>query len=288
MSIADPTGASPGACARPHRAGRSEESFVFEGEKRAYQIFIPSSYDGTRRAPVVFEFHGYGSDALEQLYYGDFMPLANRDGFIVVAPDGQGSPLHFNLTGERGLQDDVAMVGALLDHVEATLCVDPARVYATGMSDGGAMTSVLACQHADRFAAFGAVAVVVYLPGCGGTHHIAITVFSGTADPIVPFKGGTVACCGGATLGPPSSAMAGWAAHDGCAATPTDDQLGTQVDRRTWAGCAGNGDVVYYIIEGGGHTWPGAIPIPFLGLTTRQINASDTIWAFFQAHPLAA
>jgi polyhydroxybutyrate depolymerase len=44
---------------------------------------------------------------------------------------------------------------------------------------------------------------------------------------------------------------------------------------------------VLYSIIGGGHTWPGAIPLPKFGLTTTQINASATIWAFFAAHPLA-
>jgi len=288
-TAAPTTAAGAAVCAPPHGPGLSVQSFVFDGERRTYQLYVPMSYDGAHRVPAVFEFHGYGSNAFEQVYYGNFMPLANRYGFIIVAPNGQGRPLHFNLTGEPGLQDDVAMVGALLDHVEATMCVDPDRVYATGMSDGGAMSSVLACKDADRFAAFGAVAVVLYSPGCGGTRHTAIAAFSGTADPIVPFNGGTVRCCGGPSVAAAPVAMADWAAHDGCASPPTDDQLSSQVDRRTWAGCDGTGSVVFYVIDGGGHTWPGsAFPIPFLGMTTEQISASDTIWAFFEAHPLAA
>ncbi len=279
--------AGAGGCDRPHAAGLSAQSFVFDGARRTYQLYVPARYDGHHAVPVVFEFHGYSSDAFQQVVYGDFRPLADRDGFLIVAPDGQGDPRHFNLTAEPGLQDDVAMVMALLDHVTATFCVDTRRFYATGMSDGGAMTSVLACQHPDRFGAFGAVAVVLYLPGCGGSRPVAIAAFSGTADPIVPFEGGRVRCCGGATLGAAPAAMAGWAGHDGCAATPTDTTLGTEVVRRTWTGCRG-GAVTFYIIEGGGHTWPGAaIPVPFLGLTTHQVDASSTIWAFFAAHPLA-
>ena len=116
--------------------------------------------------PVVFDFHGFGSNAVQQMVYGNFKPEADRDDFLIVAPDGQvPADRHFNLSGEPGLQNDVQMVGALLDHIEATFCVDTERVYATGMSDGGAMTSVLACRMRNRFAAFGAVALV--LP-CGG------------------------------------------------------------------------------------------------------------------------
>jgi polyhydroxybutyrate depolymerase len=273
-------------CARPHATGQSAESFDFEAQTRTFQLYVPAAYDGTRAVPVVFNFHGYGSNAMQQMVYGNFKPLADRDNFLVVAPDGQGKPLHFNLNGERGAQDDIAMVVALLDHIEATLCVDARRVYSTGMSDGGAMTSVLACKLSDRFAAFGAVAVILFLPGCGGSTPTAIAAFMGTDDPVVPFDGGKVRCCGGATLGSAPDAMAGWASHDGCATDFHDERLGTEVRKRTWTGCQPGGEAVFYIIDGGGHTWPGSIPIKSFGLTTTQIDASATIWDFFNAHPL--
>ena len=273
-------------CARPHAAGQSAETFDFDGQARTFQLYVPASYDGTRVVPVVFNFHGFGSNAVQQMAYGNFKPLADRDDFLIVAPDGQGDSRHFNLTNESGLQDDVAMVGALLDHIEDTFCVDAKRVFSTGMSDGGAMTSVLACRESDRFAAFGAVAVVVFVPGCGGSHPIAITAFSGTEDPIVPFNGGAVHCCGGSVLGAAPDTMASWAAHDGCATESNDTQIGTEVRKRTWSGCQVGGEVVFYIIDGGGHTWPGSIPLDALGKTTTQIDASATIWDFFKAHPL--
>jgi len=272
-------------CLRPGVAGQSAQAFDFEGQSRTYQLYVPHGYDSSRPTPLVFEFHGYGSNAVQQVFYGDFRPLADRDGFLIVAPDGQGKDQHFNLTGEPGLQDDVAMVGALLDHIEAAFCVDARRVYATGMSDGGAMSSVLACRAADRFAAFGPVAVVVYVPACTSIRPVAIAAFSGTADPIVPFNGGQVQCCGGAVIGGAPDAMARWAQHDACSPSFREDRLGTEVRRRTWSGCQGHGAAVLYIIDGGGHTWPGAIPFAPLGLTTQQIRASDTIWAFFKSHP---
>lgn len=277
---------SPGSCGAPHAAGQSSERFVFEGVPRTYQLYVPRRYGGTQRVPVVFEFHGYGSNAAQQVFYGDFRPLAERDGFLIVAPDGQGATPHFNLTGEPGLQDDIAMVNALLEHIEAVFCVDTQRVYATGMSDGGAMSSVLACRDADRFAAFAPVAVVVY-PGCTAARPVAITAFSGTADPIVPFNGGQVQCCGGATVPAAPDSMAGWARFDGCAPAFVEERLGTEVRRRTWSGCRAGGTVVFYIIDGGGHTWPGAVPFGSLGLTTQQIKATDTIWDFFKARSLA-
>jgi polyhydroxybutyrate depolymerase len=249
---------------------------------------VPAAYDGSRPVPVLFNFHGYGSNAVEQMVYADFRPLADRDDFIIVAPDGQdGGSRHFNLSGEPGLQNDIQMVGALLDHIEAQLCVDTQRVYSTGMSDGGAMSSVLACVSADRFAAFAPVAVVVYPMVCSNTRRLAFMGFSGTADPIVPFQGGAVHCCGMPVLGAPSDAMSMWAAHNDCDPKFTEERLGTEVRRRTWNNCKDGSAAVFYIIDGGGHTWPGsAFSPPQLGLTTKQINASQTIWDFFEQHPL--
>jgi poly(3-hydroxybutyrate) depolymerase len=183
---------------------------------RTYQLYVPAAYDGSRPVPVVFDFHGYGSNALQQMGYGDFRPLADRDDFIIVAPDGQDrGGRHFNLAGEPGLQNDIQMVGALLDRIETQFCVDTLRVYSTGMSDGGAMSSVLACLSADRFAAFAPVAVVLYPMVCNNTRRLAFEGFSGTADPVVPFEGGAVRCCGMPVLGAPSDAMSMWAAHNG-------------------------------------------------------------------------
>lgn len=276
-------------CTRPHRAGQTTETFDFEGRLRTYELYVPASYDGAHQVPVVFDFHGFGSNAQQQMAYANFKPEADRDGFLIVAPDGQGDGAgrHFNLTGEAGLQDDVAMTNALLDHLDASMCVDAARVYATGMSDGGAMTSFLACRASDRFAAFGPVAVILFIPGCSPPRPIAITAFMGTADPIVPFDGGQVQCCGGVTLGAAPDAMAKWAAHDGCSETFVDARLDTEVRKRTWSGCQPSGEVTFYIIDGGGHTWPGSIAIDRLGLTTKQIDASATLWDFFKSHALA-
>lgn len=260
----------------------------FEGQDRTYELYVPPKYTGRQAVPVVFNFHGFGSNAKQQMLYGNFRPEADRDDFLIVAPDGQNpAARHFNLTGEKGLQNDVQMVGALLDHVEAQLCVDSRRVYSTGMSNGGAMTSTLACAMPKRFAAYAAVAVVLYSRGCAAETPVAIAAFSGTADPVVPFAGGRVKCCGGASLPAPTASMTGWAAHNECAAK-REIKIGTDVVLTRWTGCSGTSAVDFYVIQGGGHTWPGSIPIASLGKTTQTINASAVIWQFFQAHVQAA
>lgn len=272
---ASPPAAPTSGCGRRHPAGLSAQAFTFAGVTRTYQLYVPATYRGDHRVPVVFEFHGYGSNAHLQVLYGDFRPFADREDFLIVAPDGQGGTRHFNLTGEPGLQDDVAMVGALLDRIEVMFCVDPTRVYSAGMSDGAAMTDVLACRASDRFAAFAPVALLAYRPGCRA-HAAPIVGFAGTADPVVPFGGGHVNCCGRPRVGSAAGAMAGWAGHNGCARAPVDTRLDARTVRRVWSGC--RGDVVFYIMEGGGHSWPGALD--------DRIDASRVIWDFFRAHPL--
>jgi polyhydroxybutyrate depolymerase len=280
-----PTTARRAGCARPHAAGQFSQSFTFKGVARTYELYVPKTYQGTKKVPLVLNFHGYGSDAVQQMAYGDFKPLADRDDFLIVAPNGQvPGNRHFNISGEAGLQNDIEMVSALIDHIEVTLCVNPKRVYSTGMSDGGAMTSVLACRMSDRIAAFAPVALVLT---CGATKAVPIVAFAGTADPVIQFNGGKVNCCGGPTLGSEPDAMASWAATDHCAVKFREKHLDTEVTRRRWTGCDRRSAAIFYIIEGGGHTWPGSIPIDRLGMTTKQIDASETIWKFFKGRSLA-
>jgi polyhydroxybutyrate depolymerase len=259
----------------------------FGGAARDFILYVPAIYQGNSGVPVVFDFHGYGSSAAQQIVYGDYRPLADREGFLVVAPDGQGegSRRHFNLGNEAGLADDVAFTLAILDQLEGELCIDASRVFSTGMSDGGAMTSILACRASDRFAAFGPVAVVIYVPQCDAARSVAIAAFMGTADPIVPFGGGPVHCCDHSVVPAASASMAGWASHNGCK-TAADTKVSSQVVIRQWKGCKPGADVRFYMIQGGGHTWPGArFDVPVLGLTTKEISATDTLWSFFVAHP---
>jgi len=281
-----PATTATGVCTRPHPSGQTTQAFLFDGRIRTYQLYVPPAYTGGRAVPVVFNFHAFGSNAREQMVYGNFKPEADQYDFLIVAPDGQvPGDRHFNLTGEPGLQNDVQMVDALLDRIESQFCVDPRRVFSTGMSDGGGMTSALACTMYTRFAAFAPVALQAYRPGCGGNAAIPIEAFKGTADPIVPYNGGVTRCCGHQVVGSAPKAMASWAAHNGCTGY-TDTMIGNDVSKRVWTGCRTRGNVIFYRVIGGGHTWPGSIPIGLLGKTTNAISASELIWQFFQAHPL--
>lgn len=272
--------------------GGSEGAIDFGGIERTYLLHVPASYDRAKPTPVVFNFHGYGSSAAAQMAYADFRPLAEREGFLVVAPNGQGASRRFTLLGATATEaDDVEFAVALLDHLARQLCIDERRVFATGMSNGGALSSVIACRASDRFAAVGAVAAMIYVPPCGdaGRRPAPIVGMMGDADPVVPYAGGQVRCCGNPNIPAAPDTIANFAKRSACDEPPEERRPKPTIAHRVWTGCHAANAVELYTIEGGGHTWPGAafdLASRGLGATTQELVATETLWAFFEAHPL--
>ena len=295
--VASTTTTGPAAGCDPARPRPADTAgtLPFGGIERRYTLHLPPSYgDGTIPHPLVFDFHGHGSSAGVQLAYSAIGPVADRHGFVVVAPEGQGRPAHFTLLGATPTEaDDVEFATALLDHLAtAQLCVDATRVYALGMSNGGALSAVLACRAGDRFAAVGAVAAVIHLPQpCRDAGRVApISAFMGTGDPVVPYAGGRVNCCGNPSIPSTESTMQAFADRAGCAPDPATARPTPTVEHRAWTGCNPGAAVELHVVEGGGHTWPGS---PFdaggrgLGPSTPDLPATELLWAFFERHRLA-
>jgi len=281
---ADPR-AVAGACSRalPVAAGTTERQISVDGSIRSYLLHIPPSYNGVRRLPVVVTFHGLGANAQEQLALSDFPAVADRDGFVVVAPQSRGPGWDF-LTPPSRPRSDAAFIVALMAELPSVACVDPHRYYATGISNGAAVVFALACANVGGFAAYGAAAGAFYNPACDRAPPQPIVYFHGTADPLVPIGGGKVF---GITVAPARESMDDWAAHNGCAAAPRQSVIGSDVTLLAWTGCRDGADVDYYVITGGGHAWPGAPPAiarvadRFFGHTTETISASQIMWDFF-------
>jgi polyhydroxybutyrate depolymerase len=256
--------------------------------------------------PLVVDFHGYSEGAATEALATQFSPLAQRDGFLVAFPNGTGTPIAWN-TATTPSNPDLHFVTAMLDHLEATQCIDEARVYATGLSQGAFMTSTMACAMSARFAAVAPVAGIELPKPCATSRPVPILAFHGTADPILHFNGGLgrQVLQDDVTVDPkplpklPKARLNGpgypanvraWAAKDGCAATPTDTKLSPHVIHRVYS-CPPGVAVEFDIILGGGHTWPGSAfdneIRKFVGHTTTEINATTTIWAFFQQFHLS-
>jgi polyhydroxybutyrate depolymerase len=255
--------------------------------------------------PLVLDFHGLAEGAALHSELSGFGTLGQQDGFVVAFPEGIDDPVRWDTADLGPSNPDLQYVAALLDALESNLCIDTSRVYASGFSDGAYMVSLLACTMANRFTAIGAVSGLQLPSHCAASRRMPVITFHGTADPILYFNGGVDSANldellgGGQSVPAPTAAsepadldgpgvpsnVRAWAARDGCGTDPTDAVLSSQVILRHYL-CPARTGVEFYIIVGGGHTWPGTevdeAPSADVGMTTSQIDATTVMWSFFR------
>ena len=274
-----------------YAANRDNGSVVSSGEKRDYLLYVPRSYDRSRPTPLVISMHGAGLWGAAQRETSQWNELADRRGFIVVYPSGVGGKgvRIWRTEPGSGQMKDVRFISELIDTLKASYNIDPTRIYANGLSNGGGMSFVLSCTLSDRIAAVGMVAAAQITPWSWCTDHRAVPMiaFHGTADPEVPYKGGSSWISPRPFPNVPRWA-ANWARRNRCGPNPVESTVAADVTRRAYTNCADDAAVVLYTIQGGGHTWPGGTPLPkwFVGRTTRSIDATSLMWSFFGEHPL--
>jgi polyhydroxybutyrate depolymerase len=283
-----PLAATSTGCGKapPASPGTSvEEQLRVDNVPRSYLLHVPLGYQPTHPTPLMLSFHGHGSTAFIQQRMTGFSVLADRDGFLAVYPQGTigkdkatgwaTGPLTYPQV------DDVAFVRDLLAHLRATLCVDPHRIDASGFSNGGGMTALLACKLPGQIAAFATVSGS-YFPvdgGCSPGRAVPILEIHGTADRTVSYVGNPTRL-----LPPVPIWLAQWAARDGCLSQPQVFLNSSNVVGKQWQGCASGAAVVHYEIIGGRHVWPTTLPG---SESNRHLSTAALIWAFCQAHPLA-
>jgi polyhydroxybutyrate depolymerase len=178
----------------------------------------------------------------------------------------------------------------LIDTLEAAYNIDPTRIYANGVSNGGGMAFVLSCALSDRIAAVGMVAAAQSLPWNWCTDHrpVPMIAFHGTADPIIPYNGGRSPVPPGELFPSVPTWTANWARRNQCGTNPIESVVAADVTRLEYTNCADEAAVVLYTVQGGGHSWPGGKPLPewIVGPTSRSIDATSRMWAFFREHQL--
>jgi polyhydroxybutyrate depolymerase len=298
-----PTPTDPPPTCPSLTAGVNEVTLSAGGAEHAVRVFVPTAYAG-RPLPVVLDWHGLGSNGTEQAMFSGYEAVAEAEGFLVVhptgVPDDPAGPNSWQLVPVvEGERDDLAFADALIDDLIANWCADPARVYSTGMSNGGFFTARLVCELADRIAAAVSVAGLFHPDSCAPARPVPYTAFHGTDDEAVPFHGG-----GGSVPRPPDSPewyrlfgeqvipeeFAQFAAAASCATAATTTEIGTDVLEHEYTGCAGGTPITFFEIVGGGHTWPGS-PMAeqvrnWLGYTTDTVDATTDGWAFMSQHTL--
>jgi polyhydroxybutyrate depolymerase len=275
---------------------KTNGTIISSGVTRRYLLYVPKTYDRSKPTPLVISMHGRGTWPAVEMHISRWNEVADEHGFLVVYPAGSGAfwggfrpgPQAWHM-GPRSLGRDVSFISDLIDELQAEYNIDPTRIYADGLSNGGGMAFALSCRLSDRIAAVGAVAAAqAFLPvdRCGDSRPVATVAFHGTADPLAPYNGGSSPISPG--LFPD---IQDWTARverrNQCKGDPSDTRITASVRRLAYANCAENADVILYSVEGGGHTWPGGKPLPewLVGRTTREINATSVMWEFFMQHP---
>lgn len=245
------------------------------GRERTYLIHVPPSYDGSQPVPLVLNFHGLGSTGAQQHAYSGLVPIAEREGFLLVSPDGVNNSWLI----AAGV-NDIEFTRDLVAELANTFCIDRGAVFSTGMSNGGFMSAALACVAGDIVAAVAPVAgVLAASPNC--REPVPFLQFHGKDDHVVPYEGGTITATGGPFAGI-ERIMAGWAMHNGCEGEPRTSEAAPLVNLVEFEGC--EAPTAHYVVVDGGHSWPGASPVPRLGRTTQAISASELMWEFFVAN----
>lgn len=181
------TTAGPCAPARPHAAGRTTVTLQSGGMNRSYILHVPPAYDGTKPLPLVFDIHGFTSFASEQLARSKWDKMADKEGFVLIAPDGIGMSWNAGNCCGGNKQDDVSFFRDMVEKTTSELCIDDKRVYVSGHSNGGAMTYRLACEAADIFAAVAPVCGGMFMSvsPCNPSRAIPVMGIRSTGDPTV-------------------------------------------------------------------------------------------------------
>ena len=281
-------------------AGDHTRELTVDGRKRSYTVHVPKSYDRKKRTPVVLIFHGAGANADKIRRRCGMDKKSDQAGFLAVYANGTGigKLLTFNSGGlskriAKRWPNDVKYVDKLLDDLQRVVNVDPKRVYATGLSNGGMMCYRMAAELSHRIAAIAPVAGTLCLEKPRPKRPVPIIHFHGTKDRIVPFAGPNKIAKKVLAFKSVDETISIWTKINRCERQPVERKLkdkaddGTRVIQRIYRAKQGGADVILVIIEGGGHTWPGRpTRNRFLGKSTKDISANDMIWNFFKRHRL--
>jgi len=285
---------------------------------RTFEYYIPSSYDGSEAVPLLFSFHGLGSSGPEQIDLTKFDVLAEQEGFIAVFPDATrldpadprwsaysaslpaltGSNIMWNCGDITGIPiaplqyhagiDDLGFVKAMLNWFETNYNINESEIYSTGMSNGAMFSYFLAFYVPDVFAAIAPVCAPMMLNlGVNATTTPApmtVIVVRGDSDPVIPEPGECGLICDNFSFST-NETIAYWCEVDGITAEPVETVWGptsedaTIVHRYVYSGGMNGTQVILYMVDGGGHTWPGGpLYSVWVGAITTHVDGSAIIW----------
>lgn len=258
---------------------------------RDYIVHTPVGYNSANQYPLVFNLHGYTSDATQEQFYTQMNATSDANDFIVVYPNGIANAWNSGFVGTYGTGiDDVGFISAIIDSMNKNFSINLNRVYACGMSNGGYQSYRLACELSNRIAAIasvtGSMTDSTYFY-CNPTRPVPTMQVHGTTD-------GTVNYNGFPGSKPIEDVIQFWSDHNLCTAAVETTAVpninttdNTTADFIQIKGCTLGIENWFYKVYNGGHTWPGSVVDIIGSNTNRDFNASQRIWDFFNRYTLA-
>jgi polyhydroxybutyrate depolymerase len=279
-------------------ASGQRQTLMHDGIKRSYVVRFPNDlaqHNGL--VPLVLVLHGGGGNADNAERMTGFTEEAEKENFIVAYPDGTGRFSGKLLTWNAGhccgyamknRVDDVGFISALIDRLIRDYPVDPKRIYATGMSNGGMMTLRLGIELSNRFAAIAPVVATLFGDEKMPSNPVSALMLNGMVDKHVPYQGGPPGgrfsdAWDGTPTKPALEQAEFWAHADSCESMSDHHDKGAFI--LTQYRCPAGLDVESYLIKDGGHAWPGGQRGSRMGdKPGTAVKGTDVIWAFFRAH----
>ncbi|RPI13704.1 MAG: polyhydroxybutyrate depolymerase [Ignavibacteriae bacterium] len=275
------------------KSGEHNLSIYHDGRTRTFILHLPPQYNERTPLPMIIIFHGGGGNADGALDMTLMREKSDKEGFIALAPNGTGRFENKLLTWNTGNccgyafennVDDAGFIRTLIDTLQQVVNIDAARIYATGISNGGMMSYLVGCKLPDKIAAIAPVAGAMNFD-CTSSNPLSVIIFHGTGDEHVLYYGGESPKQIGKNKRidkPVSYAVNFWVKNNGCDTIPVKEEM-SNIIKETYSHGKNNTDVTLYTIKNGTHSWPGGKRGWFGGdKPTEEINATDLIWEFFK------
>lgn len=290
----------------PAPVGLSTHTVYDDGRERYVLVYRPANLPDGKQVPLILALHGGGGQPENMVEMAGFNALADTYGFVVAYPSGSGSTprrLFWNILKSGTYAtvnelDDIGFLHKVFDEVSGLVRIDSNRVYAAGFSQGAMMCYRLACDPvwSDRLAAIAVVGgtMTVNAADCQAVRAVPVISFHGRLDPFSNYAGGI------AEKAPRNDQVARpgveesirfWVERGGLGPEPSASGATGTATMRQYGPDAAGFEVVSWMIEDGGHTWPGSdgnLPEWMMGKVNRDISASVLIWDFFARHPRQA
>jgi polyhydroxybutyrate depolymerase len=262
----------------PLTAGDHALTLVHDGVQRRYLVHVPLSYDPAQPVPLVVDFHGFSSSAEQQKGLSGWVQTADQHGFLLVHPQGVGNSWNGGslCCGEAMTRrvDDRGFARALVQRLSTLASVDMSRVYATGLSNGGAMAHRLACEASDLFAAVAPVSMSNSVAPCSPPRGIAVLMFRATGDTLVSYDSGK-------SFPTAAADLAHWRVQNGCLDEPTHEG-----PCQTYAQCRDGAEVGLCTITTTAQDMPWGGHVLYPQALRENISVSQAAWQMFERHVL--